>query len=213
MNKTFERLKLTPLYEIILPIIQRKQLRDWLLRGKKSPTPHLIKQKIIKKYASKYSIKTFVETGTYLGTMVNTTKNIFDRIFTIELDKLLYMRSKKKFAKFKHILVLFGDSAKILPKVLKKIKEPALFWLDAHYSDGITAKGKLNTPVIKEIKSILNHKIKGHIILIDDAPEFNGKNDYPTIKAVEDIVCNKYPNCIFKTEYNTLQIILNPQLY
>lgn len=210
MNKIFERLKLTPLYEIILPIIQRKQLHDWLLRGKKPPTPHLIKQKIIRKYASKYSVKTFVETGTYLGTMVNAAKNIFNKIYTIELDKLLYMRAKKKFSKFEYISVLFGDSAKVLPVILRKINKPTLFWLDAHYSGGITAKGKLDTPVIEEIKSILNHKIKGHIILIDDASEFNGKNDYPTIKMIKDIVSKKYPNCIFKTEYNTLQIILNP---
>lgn len=210
MKKIYEWLKLTPFYEVILPIIHKKQLHDWLSGGKKPPTPHLIKQRVVKEYALKYSIKTFVETGTYMGSMVNATKFIFDKIFTIELDKSLYIRAKKKFANLEHISVFLGDSAEVLPKVLKKIGEPSISWLDAHYSSGITAKGKVETPIIAEIQSILDHKIKKHIILIDDASLFIGKNNYPTIKALRIILNEKHPNHILKKENDIIQIILNP---
>lgn len=194
MKNLMAYFKLSPLYEILFPIMQKKQL---------------IKQQTVKQYALQYSIKTFVETGTYLGSMIDAVKDVFDKIYTIELDEILYKRVKKKFAGLKHISLTFGDSAKVLPVILKKIKEPALFWLDAHYSGGITAKGKLNTPVSIEIQSILRHKVKNHIILIDDANLFVGKNNYPTIKELKDTIFKKYSQANVKIENNIIRIILS----
>lgn len=210
MKTLINNFKLTPLYEIILPFVQKKQLKDWHKRGKKPPTPQLIKQQVIKQYASKYSLNTFIETGTYLGSMIDATSDIFDKIYTIELDKTLYKRAKKKFSNLKHINTLQGDSSKVLPNVLKKIAKPALFWLDAHYSEGITAKGKLTTPISAEINSILKHKVKYHIILIDDASLFIGKNSYPTISSLKKSILKKYPKANFKVENNIIHLILAP---
>lgn len=210
MKKIINKLKYTPLYELILPLIQKNQMRRWLKQGKKPPTPQLIKQSIVKQIATQYSIKTFVETGTYLGSMINATKDLFEKIYTIELDPLLYRRAKMKFINFKHISIYFGDSAIVLPSVLKKIKKPTLFWLDAHYSEGITAKGRLTTPIVQEIKSILKYKARKNIILIDDALLFTGKNNYPTKRELIDYVLKKFPKAIFKIKYNVIYIILNP---
>lgn len=210
MRNIIDTIKLTPLYEIVTPILQKKQLSDWIKRGKKPPTPQLIKQLIVKQYVAKYSIKNFIETGTYLGSMIDSTKDIFDKIYTIELNKALYKRAKKKFINYKHISVLFGNSSKLLPNVLKKINNPVLFWLDAHYSGAITAKGALNTPITEEVKSILKHKVKGHVILIDDASLFIGKNNYPTIKELKDSIFKKCPQAIIKIENNIIQVILTP---
>lgn len=186
MNNFFEFLKLTSLYEIILPVEQKRELFYWNKRGRTPPTPQLVKQKIIKDYARKYSIATFVETGTYLGSTTKAVKDTFSKIFTIELDKLLYKRAQQKFKKYPHITIIQGDSAKVVFKLLKKITAPTLFWLDAHYSKGITAKGEVETPINEELNSIFNHKIKNHIILIDDVDVFTGKNNYPTIKGLRD---------------------------
>lgn len=210
MKKFTDYLKFTPIYEIAFSLIQKKQLRDWLKRGKKPPTPQLIKQLIVKQYASKYSIRTFIETGTYLGSMIDNVKNIFDKIYSIELDKLLYKRARKKFAGSNHISLYLGDSSQLLPTILKKIDEPTLFWLDAHYSDGITAKGNLTTPIMQEIRSILKHRQKKHIILIDDAILFIGKNNYPTIGKLKNIILKKYPRAMFRIKDNIIQIIPIP---
>lgn len=206
MNKLFESLKYTYLYDLIFPIFQIVKTIDWYLKGKHTDTPHLIKQNIIKNYQEKYSIEILIETGTYLGAMVNATKDNFKKIYTIELDMKLYLHTKNKFEKFKHIKIFLGDSAKILSKLLKTVKKPAIFWLDAHYSKGITAKGGKLTPILEELTAILNHKVKDHIILIDDASNFLGKNDYPTLKYLKNFLARKNTNLDFEVEYNIIRI-------
>ena len=90
-----------------------------------------------------------------------------------------------------------------------KINERAIFWLDGHYSDGITAKGDLNTPILKELEAILSHNIKDHIILIDDARCFVGKDDYPTIEQLKNFVYKRNNNLKFEIEYDIIRIYAN----
>lgn len=206
MNKFFESLKYTYLYDLVSPIFQIIKTIDWYLKGKHTDTPHLVKQKTIKSYQEKYSTKILVETGTYLGMMVNATKDNFKKVYTIELDKKLYLHAKYKFKKFNHIKIYLGDSAKILPKLLKIIQEPSLFWLDAHYSKGLTAKGDKETPILSELTAILSHKIKNHVILIDDANAFAGKNDYPSLDELKKFILKKRPYMEFNVLHNIIRI-------
>ncbi len=59
------------------------------------------------------------------------------------------------------------------------IQKPALFWLDAHECQ--IRLNSQNTPIMQELGSIFQHKIKNHIILIDDARLF----DLPTIRKIK----------------------------
>ena len=99
-----------------------------------------------------------------------------------------------------------GDSSKVLPELLDKIKKPCLFWLDGHYSGGITGKGDLNTPILNELKSIFSHQIKDHVILIDDARCFTGEEDYPTIKALKEFVIKNRPDWVFEVRNDIIRI-------
>jgi hypothetical protein len=138
-------------------------------------------------YKQRFNPQIFIETGTYKGEMIDAMKGEFKKLYSIELSDALYEEAKIKFAKEKNVELLHGDSGKILPRILETIDEPALFWLDAHYSDGITARGEVDTPIEKELKTIFSHKIKNHIIVIDDASDFNGKNDYPKKGALKNM--------------------------
>ncbi|MBK9350974.1 MAG: hypothetical protein IPN05_12690 [Sulfuritalea sp.] len=84
--------------------------------------------------------------------------------------------------------IINGESATALGEFLRGLEQPALFWLDAHYSAGVTAMGALQTPVKDELRAILSHRIKRHHILIDDVKDFNGQNDYPTVAEILDMV-------------------------
>ena len=148
--------------------------------------PHMVKEKVIKFYLKRFGLDILIETGTYEGEMVDSLKGKFKQIFSIELNESLAEKSKKKFSKFKNIEILQGSSDLELPKILKNISKPCLFWLDAHYSGGGTSKGVKETPILEELKEIMKHS-KKHLILIDDADNF-GEGDYPTLQDLEKII-------------------------
>jgi hypothetical protein len=161
---------------------------EWLESGKPDPPPNIVKQMTIKEYANKYRLKVFIESGTYLGDMVYAVRGVFEKIYSIELDDNLYESAKAKFLKYSHMSILHGDSAKVMPKILEHIQDPCLFWLDGHYSAGITSKGEIATPILQELRHIFSHTVKDHVILIDDARLFIGKNDYPNIQELRSFV-------------------------
>jgi len=179
MKKIKVIFKKSPAYPLYKKILYAKQNLARIKLHKK-------KQAVIRHYQNIYSPSIFIETGTYHGQMVQAMKNIFKTIYSIELGEHLYKEVVKKFEKEKHVILLHGDSGKKLPKILSTVQKPCLFWLDAHYSRGDTAKGEIDTPINQELKSIFDHHIKNHIILIDDARCFNGTNDYPMINKLKE---------------------------
>jgi hypothetical protein len=142
----------------------------------------------IEEYQKRFGYSIFIETGTYLGDMVEAQKNNFQRIISIELDQHLYQRVKRKFAEDKHITIYQGDSSRVLPQIMSAVKEPAIFWLDGHYSAGITAKGDKETPIYGELEAIFNDSSLPHVLLIDDARLFTGEGDYPKIEYLSDFI-------------------------
>lgn len=166
----------------------RKELIEWHKNGRPNELPAVLKQAVVLEYAAKYQLQILVETGTYLGAMVSATKEQFKRIVSIELDLALYKRACKKFARYPHILLVHGDSGELLEKMLSDIREPCLFWLDAHLSSGITTMSTTETPILQELSTILHHAISDHVILIDDARCFIGANGYCTQDELRDFV-------------------------
>ena len=132
--------------------------------------------------------------------MIDAVKNIFNKVYSIELDKTLYENAVNRFKRYNHIKIINGDSGETLFQILKDVKKPCLFWLDGHYSGETTAKGEFNTPIFKELTTIINHAVKNHIILIDDARCFVGKDDYPTIEELKFFIKNKNLNLIVKND-------------
>lgn len=178
----------------------------WLIRGKPVPPPDYVKEKIIKKYTLMFSPKVFIETGTYYGDKVDTLKNLFTNIISVELDNELYEKAKHRFKNYSNIKIIQGDSSRILPKVLPGISEKILFWLDGHFSEGITKKGNLNTPIMEELEAISHCTITNNVILIDDARLFNGTADYPTIEALKKYIAKKFPRHIMIVANDIIQI-------
>ena len=186
-----------------------KEIKRWAKKGTSRSPPQAYKHKIIKMYAKGFSINTFIETGTYLGNTINAVKSKFKEVYSIELNKRLYLKAKHKFIKDEHINVMFGDSSEILPEILSKIEHSCLFWLDAHYSGENTSKTDLQTPIIRELQNILNHPNKNHVILIDDSHEFTGKNDYPTIPELKEII-NQYEEKVLVIKEDIIRIHSKP---
>ncbi|MES2107452.1 MAG: hypothetical protein V4577_01810 [Bacteroidota bacterium] len=203
-------LKASPVYKFRRYLLQRKwdrkQLKKWLANGRPVPPPQSYKQEVIRKYAQRYNITTFIETGTYYGDTTNACKRWFDRIFSIELDKSLYLLAKRRFSGNRNITILNGDSGQVVGDILENISGKCLFWLDGHYSAGVTAKGSLNTPILMELTHILKHSATDHVILIDDARCFSGQDDYPDVPSLEAFVYNYNQDLQFYIEDDIIRI-------
>ena len=179
------------IYSFIKKKFAKKQLKDWQKKGCPAPPPHIVKQIMIQKYQKKYGYDVLVETGTFRGDMVEAQKGKFEKIFSIEIDDILFQKAKKTFKRSKNVTILKGDSGKILPLIIKDLNKPAIFWLDGHYSGGVTGKGDKECPIIEEINSILSNQKLSHVLLIDDARLFIGENDYPTLDELTTFVKSK----------------------
>lgn len=151
----------------------------WLRAGSTGCAPQPIKRLVISSYLRKFALGVFVETGTYLGDTVMYIAGRGVRCYSIELSSDLYLAARSRLSAFANVRLINGDSASKLSELLATINEPTLFWLDGHYSAGITASADIKTPISAELKAIFSHPIKRHVILIDDARCFDGTSDYP----------------------------------
>lgn len=189
-----EQLRTGRISTVLWPLYQLVQLELWLIKGRAGPTPHIVKERIVRDYARHYGLRVLVETGTYLGDMVWAMRKGFDEIHSIELDPALYRRAQTRFLKQSNVHLHLGDSALVLSGIAATLRKPALFWLDGHYSGGITAKGATETPIEGELTSLLAASAPDHVILIDDARMFTGERDYPLIDELERRVAATKPN-------------------
>jgi hypothetical protein len=146
------------------------------------------KRDILQKFIKEHGLDVFIETGTYLGNTTAAIAPLVKSVISIEIDQALANAAKQRFKTSKKIKIIQGDSAEVLKTVLADLKKPALFWLDGHFSSGITGGNPLDAPILTELKLILNHPIKDHVILIDDARLFVGKNGYPRLVHVSNLV-------------------------
>jgi hypothetical protein len=199
-------LKHSFLYQVFKSRRDRKALQDWERSGRPAPPPHVIKEGVLKEYAEKFRTRVLIETGTYLGEMIDAMKDSFDRIFSIELDRALYEQATRRFDADDHISIVHGDSGESLKELLASIDEPCLFWLDGHFSGGVTAKATLETPIMREMEHILAHPLTGHVVLIDDARLFTGANDYPTVQELSDLISRRRPHWQLTLENDIIRI-------
>ena len=171
----------------------RAILREWETAGCPPPPPQAFKQALIRQMAVRHGIRVLVETGTNWGGTIAACLGDFHTLYSIELSDELFAAAQQRFARHRQVRLHHGDSAKELPRILEQLKEPALFWLDAHYSGDGTARADIDTPIAQELKAISRPPMPGHVILIDDARCFDGTNDYPTLENCRTLAAQFWP--------------------
>ncbi len=142
------------------------------------------KRAIILGFLEQSGIRSFVETGTYLGNTIASIVPHVDAVTSIEIDANHASKAQERFADDDRVTIVHGDSAAILPDILFRINTPTLFWLDGHFSGSVASGNPKKSPIMTELNCILNHHVKEHIILVDDARCFIGRRGYPTIRQV-----------------------------
>lgn len=176
-------------------------LSGWRHWGDPTAPPRFVKEQNLLRHAKENNIKIFVETGTRKGTTIKEIGNEFDKIYTIELIPEAYKKAKKALSGYKHVTLIQGDSGEKIIDVLKELNQPALFWLDAH-------DGRNSTPIMTELKNILEISEFPHVLIIDDCRYFGTEEAYPTVDEVKSFVLNKRPNAKVYTRFDSICIQL-----
>ena len=133
---------------------------------------------ILRQYGKKFGLNIFIETGTNNGDTPWFLQDDFNELHTIELGKAQFLAARERFRHVPQVTCYHGDSTTQLAAVLSEITEPALIWLDGHYSGPGTASGTQNCPAMDEIRAIIADG-RPHVVLVDDARCFYGGQHNP----------------------------------
>jgi hypothetical protein len=154
-------------------------------------------------YAERFNLQVFVETGTCAGDTLAAMLMHFDRLYSIELSDYYYNIASERFLGNPTVKLIHGNSAEMLPALFGYKGFPRdgiLFWLDAHAAGEKTAQGP--SPLLEELKAILDSKIRG-VILADDMNP--GELTEKAIWLVE-----LYPHCKQEWKDQILRVNLLP---
>lgn len=162
---------------------------NWEKRKFAAPSPHHIKQACLIRNGIPNA--TWIETGTYLGQTTQLLSKYASKVYSIEPEPTLFANAKKYFSSFANVEILNGTSEDVFPNLLPKINGDVNFWLDGHYSAGITFQGLHDTPILDELKNISENI--GHFqkicVLIDDLKCFNpSQPEYSTYPSLDVLV-------------------------
>ncbi|HVU33137.1 MAG TPA: FkbM family methyltransferase [Opitutaceae bacterium] len=148
-----------------------------------------LRVEFLRELAARLPITTFVETGTYLGESTAAAAAVFPQVETIELSSDLAAKAIARFRENERVRVHQGDSATMLRQIIATLRGPTLFWLDGHYSEGITARAAGNTPILEELDAIRSAGLRDAVILVDDLRLF----DRPTGAVASGSSLTGYP--------------------
>jgi hypothetical protein len=134
--------------------------------------------------------RTFVETGTYGGATAAWAASHFDRVVTIEAVPEIRDQAIAKHGALANVEFILGDSRDVLPTLMRTVSGPAVFWLDGHWSGGITYREGGECPLLDELPLVLATQ-GSHAVLIDDArlflcapPQPHDPAEWPSIDRV-----------------------------
>lgn len=168
----------------------KNEEKEWIQRNYASPSLAHIKRAVILREG--YSEAIWVETGTFMGDTTALLSKEAKEVFTIEPERTLYEQAVIRFQDNCRVNVIHGLSETIFPSLLPKINGVVNFWLDGHYSGGVTHQGPIDCPVRDELFNIEKNleRFEKVAVLIDDIrcfdPSISEYKDYPSVDYLVD---------------------------
>lgn len=169
---------------------RKNEEREWVLRKYAVPSPALIKRSVLLRLGTPGGV--WVETGTFMGDTTALLALDAKEVYTIEPDKALFDKAVARFNDDSHVHVIHGLSEEAFPSLLPTLSGAVNFWLDGHFSGGITHQGPTDCPVREELLNIENNlgRYEKIVVLIDDVrcfdPSILEYSDYPDINFLVD---------------------------
>ena len=161
----------------------------------------------------------WIETGTFLGDTTLFLSTFGSKVITLEPDSKLFQAARDRFQNNPSIVCIHGTSEGRLAGILNDLPAIELsnvsFWLDGHYSGGVTYKSDVDTPIVFELSCIekLLDQCKLISILIDDVRCFNSTSqEYSQYPDLKYLVAWSEKNNLFWTIEHDVFIISNASL-
>lgn len=179
--------------ELVAPVLERRQERHWLEKGRSGRPPAWVKRRNIMTIADLYGVEAFIETGTFKGDTVAAVADRFATVISIELLPKYAEAARRRFANSPNVTIIEGDSGAALEQAISGLgqKARAMFWLDSHYIGEAFEDRTSDTPIEREIEIIHQQRIGNgfaDIVMIDDALCFDGSKGYPEIGSFMDAI-------------------------
>ena len=105
-----------------------------------------------------------------MGSTTSFLSEIFPVVHTIEPSSECLQIARQNLKASKNIIFHNGTSEECLESICKSLTGDICFWLDGHYSSGITFQGDKDTPIIYELETISKYisNFNNAVIFIDD---------------------------------------------
>jgi hypothetical protein len=192
-----------PGFTLLQPSLDRLALLRWTRTGE-PPAPRSVKVALLRRFAGP-DRRALVETGTFFGDTLAMLRSDFGVLHSIEISPWLARSARRRFAEDPGVQIHEGDSGLLLEQVLRDLGQPAVLWLDGHYSGPLTTRGSTDTPLLREIDSALQHGTPEDVILIDDARLLGANPAYPTAGEVHRRILAARPDWDFVVEGDVLR--------
>jgi hypothetical protein len=190
MNKTIKKLNAIARYIFKKLGIKQGLINEWAVTGFAPPSPHFIKQAVLLRNG--LSDATWVETGTFMGDTTRVLSKVANMVYSIEPEPELFANANRAFKDVNNVKIINGLSEDVFPKLLPELRGNVCFWLDGHYSAGVTFKGPQDTPVVDELAVISANlgRMEKVVVMVDDVRCFNPIHseyvNYPEIDFIVD---------------------------
>lgn len=137
-----------------------------------------------------FRVAIFFETGTYEGHTARWAAGRFANVITVEASASLHAAAMARGGHFANVEFVCGDSRVAIARRIGDLPQPAIFWLDAHWSGGVTHGADDECPLLGELHEICNAG-REDILLIDDArlfvappPPPHAADQWPTLDEI-----------------------------
>lgn len=172
----------------------------------------VVPQEFARSLRDRLGLTRAIETGTYRGRGTRLLAEVFPRVTTIEISAELARAAAERLVGVAGVEVRQGSSRDVLPELIDE-SQPTLYWLDGHWSGGVTGGADDECPVIAEIDAIAG----GHTddcLLIDDArlflappPPPHRAEAWPTYREIEDAVHRTRPDHMVAVAHDVVVVV------
>jgi hypothetical protein len=177
--------------------------------GDVGPPSDLAKRRYLLKLFRDRGHGVLVESGTYLGGTVEFFLPYADRIVSVEIEPRLFEEAVRRFANKPKVELRLGDARKLIPELAAELEEPALFWLDGHFTGGVnTMMGEQLEPAPGILEALASLELpEGTTVVVDDLRLFGRGDGFPALETLVGSARKAFPEAQIFTGLDSLSIL------